>query len=126
MTRSLRVSGGIRDGRSGLISSCARRLDAAQKTWVDRLALSELGEIVAHRPAVRALLALVVGVGALERHRAGVVADRTDLGNIAGAKSLFGQRRELGALVLDRPRPGARSWIRVGTVQATAGWARFH
>ena len=75
---------------------------------VDAPAAADLGELVAERPAVGPLLALVLGAGALQRHAAGVVADRADRGDVLVAEALLGrQRRQLGALVLDRARLGA-------------------
>src|SRR5581483_8082354 len=50
-----------------------------------------------------------VGARALERHAAGVVADRADRGHlVVRQQRLRGQRSELGALVLDRPSSGPR------------------
>ena len=70
---------------------------------IDAPALADRGQLLVERPAVGALLALVLGAGALQRHAAGVVADRADLGDVLGAEPLLGrQRRQLGPLRLDR------------------------
>ena len=62
-----------------------------------------------HRPAVGLRLALELRRGALERHAAGVVADRADLGDlVVGEDELARDGRELGALGLDGLR-GARA-----------------
>ena len=44
------------------------------------------------------------GLAPFSAMRAGVVADRADLGDVGLGEALLGQRRELGALLLDRPR----------------------
>ena len=66
-------------------------------------------------PAVRALVAVVVGRRALEQHRARVVADRADRGDL-----VLGEHRPVGTLASSsRLRSigfasGPGSWIRVG------------
>src|SRR3954464_8587369 len=75
---------------------------------VDAPAGADGGEVVGHGPAVGALFAFVLGAGALQRHPAGVVADRADLGDLLVTQTLVGgEGGELGALVLDRARLGA-------------------
>ena len=67
-----------------------------------------------------ALVAVVLGVRALERHRAAVVADLADLGDLLGAEALL---RAAPPARRACPRsagpPAPASWIRVGATQAT-------
>src|SRR5918994_7898425 len=73
---------------------------------VDPPSIADLGQARRHRPAIGALLAGVVRGRALERHAAGVVSDRADLGDLLGAQPpLHREGRELGPLLLDRPGP---------------------
>ena len=80
------------------------------------------------RPAVGPLLALVRGVGALQRHAAGVVADRADLRH-SSARRAAARPAALASsarLASIGQASAPASWIRVGTTHSTAGWARFH
>src|SRR5688500_3819849 len=80
--------------RSSLLHEVALGLDAP--------ALADLDQIVVERPAVGGGIALVLGRRALERHRAGVVADRADGGELGlRERRLGGDRGELRALGLD-------------------------
>src|SRR5680860_929629 len=72
---------------------------------LDTPASARLRELGRELPAVGALRALVLRIGALQRHRAGVVADPADLLEIGVAEQLLlRQCRELGPLGLDRAR----------------------
>ena len=89
---------------------------------------ASVGELRRQRPAVRARLALVVGRGALERHAAGVVADRPQLGDLLGRRA---RRRPAAAASSARlasigRASGPGSWMSVGATQRTGAWARFH
>ena len=83
---------------------------------------------VVHRPAVGALVALVVGRGALQQHRAAVVADRRGSrrpprrsgAGSAGTAASSSRLRSIGLA------SGPGSWISVGATHSTAWWARFH
>ena len=81
----------------------------------------------ASAPAIGALGALVIRARALQRHAAGVVADRADLVDLRRAESRLGREGgQLGALVLDRARPRPGLLDQGGTGTSTASWARFH
>ena len=119
---------GTRDRRLAGARRAARRSGRRSRSGSMPQRAPTRGQLGRERPAVRALVALVVGHAALERHPAGVVADRADLGDLLARTAATSARRgrQLGALLLDRPRPAPASWISVGAQQATAGWARFH
>ena len=75
-----------------------------------------------------ALLALVVGRGALQQHRAAVVAHRADLGDLVVAEHAARPARRPAPRACARSawRPRPASWISVGATHSTAAWARFH
>ena len=110
-------------GRAG-----ARRAPSPGRAGVDAPAAGEGGELGGERPAVRLRLALVVGRGALERHRAGVVADRADLGDLVGAtaRPRPAARRARRACPRPAARPGPPPGSASARRSATAAWARFH
>ena len=97
-----------------------RRCVAQVALGVDSPALRQLGLRGAERPAVGALLALVVGRGALEQHRAGVVAGRADLRHLLGRerRSRRGTAASSARLASIGLAAGPASWISVGATQS--------
>ena len=79
-------------------------------------------------PAVGAGLAVMLGARALQRHAAGVVADRADLVDVVGRSGAAraGSAASSARLSSTGRASGPTSWINVGTTHATASWARFH
>src|SRR3981081_4427688 len=81
---------------------CSRREVAPR---IDLPAPCDRLELAVEPPAIGARRALVFEARALQRHAARVLPDLADRSELLGADDGVGRdRRELGALVLDRPR----------------------